>query len=110
VIKSGGFTGVAVKSGDFGKNIITNAVWNRTSFIDTHIADLVFTGTLEDCYFENSVFTRVAFQNATLRNTFFKNNKKLKRIRFIDCQADRMTYEFLKQGNADLTGVTLLTS
>ena len=109
VIKSGGFTGVAVKSDDFGKNTIADAVWNRTSFIDTQIADIVFTGILEDCYFENSEFTRVTFKNATLMNTFFKNNKKLKRIRFIDCKADRMTYEFLKQGNADLTGITLLT-
>jgi uncharacterized protein YjbI with pentapeptide repeats len=110
VIKSGGFTGVVVKSGDFEKNLIAKAVWNRTSFINTQIADIVFAGTLEDCYFENCAFTRVTFQNATLINTFFKNNKKLKRIRFIDCKADRMTYEFLKQGKADLSGITLLTT
>ncbi len=107
VIKSGGFTGVAVKSGDFEKNTIANAVWNHTSFIDTQIADIIFTDTLEDCYFENCAFTRVTFRNATLINTFFKNNN-LKRIRFIDCKADRITYEFLKQGKADLTGITLL--
>ena len=107
VIKSGGFSGVTGKSGGSEKNTISNAVWNRTSFIDTWIADIVFTGTLEDCSFENCAFTRVTFQNATLINTFFKN-KSLKRIRFIDCQADRMTFEFLKNGKADLTGVTLL--
>jgi len=108
VIKSGGFTGVVVKSGGLEKNTCANAVWNRTSFIDTQIADMVFTGTLEDCYFENCAFTRVIFRNATLVNTFFKN-KSLKRIRFINCQADRMTYEFLKNGKADLTGITMLT-
>lgn len=108
VIKSGGITGVVVKSDDFGKNTIEKAVWNRTSFIDSQIADIVFTGTLEDCYFENCSFTRVTFRNAILINTFFKNNKKLKRIRFIDCKADRITYEFLKQGNADLSGIMLL--
>ena len=107
VIKSGGFTGVALKSGGLEKNTITNAVWKRTSFIDSQLADIVFTGTLEDCYFENCAFTRVTFQNSTLINTFFKN-KSLKRIRFIDCQADRMTYEFLKNGKADLTGITLI--
>jgi len=104
------FTGVVVKSGDFGKNTIAKAVWNRTSFIDMQIADIVFAGALEDCYFENCEFTRVTFQNARLINTFFKNNKKLKRVRFIDCKADRITYEFLKQGKADLTGIKLLTS
>ncbi|NJO69234.1 MAG: helix-turn-helix domain-containing protein [Bacteroidetes bacterium] len=108
-LKSGGFTGVADKTGAVEKNIITNALWNRTSFIDTHIADVVFTGILEDCYFENCAFTRVTFRNATLVNTFFKNNRKLKRIVFINCNTDRMTYEFLKQGKADLTGITLLT-
>ena len=109
VIKSGGFTGVKIKSGSLEKNTITNVVWKHTSFIDTQIADIIFTGTLEDCYFENCTFTRVSFQNATLLHTFLKNNKNLKRIRFIDCKADRMTYEFLKQGNADLTGIDLLT-
>ncbi|GGH13140.1 helix-turn-helix domain-containing protein [Sphingobacterium alkalisoli] len=109
VIKSGGFTGVAGKSGDLERNTIVNAVWNHTSFVDTQIADITFTDTLEDCYFENCEFTRVTFQKATLINTFFKNNKKLKRTQFIDCKADRITYEFLKQGNADLTGITLLT-
>lgn len=109
VIKSGGLTGVAVKPGDPGKNTITDAVWNRTSFIDSQIADIVFTGTLSDCYFENCTFTRVTFQDVTLINTFFKNNKKLKRILFVNCKADRLTYELLKQGDADLKGITLLT-
>lgn len=103
------FTGAEFKSGAFVKNTITNAVWNRTSFVGMQIADIVFDGTLEDCYFENCVFNRVTFQNAMLINTFFKN-KSLKRIRFIDCHADRMTCEFLKNGKADLTGVMLLTS
>jgi hypothetical protein len=50
----------------------------------------------------------VTFKNATIVNTFFKG-KKLKGIQFIDCQADRITYEFLKNGKADLTGLTLST-
>jgi uncharacterized protein YjbI with pentapeptide repeats len=104
MIKSGGFSGVAGKSGNLEKNTIADAVWNRTSFVNTQIADIVFTGTFEDCYFENCVFTRVTFRNSILINTFFKN-KSLKRIRFIDCQADRMTFEFLKNGKADLTGI-----
>lgn len=108
-IKSGGFTGVGGKSGSVEKNTIVDAVWNRSTFIDTHIADIIFEGTMEDCYFENCVFTKVLFQNAIIINTFFKNNKRMKRIRFVDCKVDRITYEFLKQGKADLTGITILT-
>jgi uncharacterized protein YjbI with pentapeptide repeats len=100
------FTGAAFKSGGFQNNPLDNAVWNRTSFNAMQIADIVFDGTVEDCSFENCAFKRVTFQSATLINTFFKN-KSLKGIRFIDCQADRMTYEFLKIGKADLTGITL---
>jgi len=101
------FTGVIIKSGGFEKNTIANAIWNYTSFIGSHIADIVFTGTLQDCSFENCSFTKLTFKNATILNTFFKN-KSLRRIQFIDCQADRITYEFLKNGKANLTGITLL--
>ena len=101
------FTEVVVKSSDFSKNTMTKAVWNHTSFIATQLSNVVFEGTLEDCSFENCAFTRVTFENATLLNTFFKN-KSLKRIRFIGCHADRMTYAFLKNGKADLSGITLL--
>ena len=104
------FTGVVVKSGGLEKNTIVNVLWNRTSFANTRIADMVFVGTLKDCYFENCAFTKVTFQNATIINTFFKNNKNLKRIRFIDCQVDRITYAFLKNGGADLSGITLYPS
>lgn len=100
-------TGVIIRSGGFGKNTIVDTLWNCTSFIDSHIADVIFTGTLQDCSFENCSFTRLIFKNATIINTFFKN-KSLKKIRFIDCQADRITYEFLKNGKANLTGLTLL--
>ena len=104
------FTGVTVKSGGLEKNTMTNAVWNHTTFMDSHVADITFEGTLEDCYFENCAFTRVTFQNAKFVNTFFKNNKNLKRIKFIDCQADSITYAFLKNGKADLSGIILLNS
>ncbi len=103
------FTGVVVKLSDFEKNTIVNAAWNRTSFIGSQVTNTIFDGTLDDCYFENCDFKKVTFQNARLINTFFKN-KSLKGIRFTDCQADRMTYEFLKNGKADMTGITLITS
>ena len=102
------FTGAAFKYGGFQNNQVANAVWNRTSFNSMQIVDIVFDGILEDCSFENCVFTRVTFQNSTLINTFFKN-KSLKRIRFIECKADKLTYAFLKNGKADLNGITLLT-
>ncbi len=101
-------TGAIFKSSSCHKNTMNNAGLNRTSFISTDINDLVFEGRLEDCSFEHCAFKKVIFRNATLINTFFKN-KSLKGIRFVDCQADKMTYEFLKNGKADLTGMTLKT-
>lgn len=101
------FTEAEFKNGGFQNNIIVNSVWNHTSFIGMQILDIVFDGRLEDCYFENCAFKKITFQNATLINTFFKN-KSLKGIKFIDCQVDKITYTFLKIGNADLTGINLL--
>ncbi|SHE57299.1 Uncharacterized protein YjbI, contains pentapeptide repeats [Pedobacter caeni] len=100
------FTGIVFKSGAFLSNAIVNAVWNRSSFIGTRIEELLFEGALEDCYFENCGFKKVTFQNTRLTNTFFKNNS-LKRVSFVNCQSDRMTYEFLKGGKVDLTGITV---
>jgi len=108
-LSSADFTRVMLKSSMFTNNKTTNAVWNGTSFINTHLADIVFDGKMDDCSFEFCSFKKVTFRNATLINSFFKN-KTLKGIRFIDCKADRMTYEFLKNGKADLTGISLTIS
>jgi len=102
------FTGAVIKSCALLKNNMAGAVWNRTTFYTTQFADIVFDGTWKDCSFENCYFTRVTFQNAILTDTFFKG-KSLKRIRFIDCKADKITCAFLKNGKADMTGITLLT-
>lgn len=103
------FTRATIKSTNFGKNAMTSAVLKSTSFIASNLEDIVFDGTLEDCSFESCSFYRVTFQNSTLINTFFKNNDRMKRTKFIDCKADSLTYAFLKTGKADLSGIILLT-
>lgn len=104
------FTGAKIKACDFQKNSIENAVWHNTSFKETHIGNIVFEGTIKDCAFESCGFSGVKFQNSTLINTFFKHNHKLKKVSFIDCKADKLTYAFLKNEKADLSGITLLTA
>ena len=103
------FTGTEFKMGAFVNNKVAGATWNRTSFSGMQLTDILFDGTIEECSFENSSFSRVTFQNATFINTFFKN-RSLKKIRFIDCKADRMTYEFLKNGKAEMGGVRMITN
>lgn len=101
------FTGITFKSSTFEHNIIKEAIWNSASFNTTNISNIIFEGMIEDCSFEYCSFTKVSFKNAILKNTFFKC-KTLKHLKFIDCQTDRITYEFLKNGKADLTGIKLL--
>lgn len=103
------FTGAKIISGGFEKNTITNTFWYRTKFTDTYFGDITFEGTLEECTFENCGFKKVKFLNATLFNTFFKNNKKMKQVEFVDCKADKLTYAFLKSNLANLKGITLLS-
>jgi len=103
------FTKVFFCFSSFRKNTISNAVWNATMFKDnTQIEEVIFDGIIENCHFENCTFKGVEFRNATIINTFFKYNRKLNRVRFIDCKADHLTYAFLKNDKADLTGLTLL--
>jgi uncharacterized protein YjbI with pentapeptide repeats len=101
------FSNVIAKYCGFEKSLVINTVMNHASFVGTQLADMVFEGTIEDCSFENCAFTRVTFQNAKLINTFFKC-ESLKRIRFIDCQVDRLTYAFLMNGKANPEGITML--
>lgn len=100
------FTGTKIAGCDFEKNTLTNSLWNRCTVQDSQIAETVFDRDLEDCSFESCHFKKVSFENMTLRNCFFKNCS-LKGIRFGDCQADALTFEFLRIGKADLTGLTL---
>ncbi|WP_264524479.1 pentapeptide repeat-containing protein [Flavobacterium sp. N502536] len=101
------FTEAEFKSGVFSNNRVENAIWNHTSFTEMQFEEIIFEGTIEDCHFENCDFKKVIFQNSILTNTFFKNSN-LKRIQFTNCQTDKITYEFLKSGKADLTGITFL--
>ena len=39
----------------------------------------------------------------------FKNNRKFKRVQFINCKVDKITYAFLKSNQANLTGIILLS-
>lgn len=100
-------TGVTFASSGFEKNLVAHSTWNRTSFVETQLVDIVFNGTVQDCSFENCVCTRVTFLDATIINTFFKNIN-LKKVQFVDCRVDRITYAFLKNGKADMSGITLL--
>lgn len=102
------FSGSELKTSEFRKNNIENVTWKVVSFKQTQLTDIVFNGLIEDCSFDGCSFSKVTFKNVILKNTFFKNTN-LKRLVFIDCQADRLTMEFLKHGKADVSGITLLT-
>lgn len=102
------FTGTVFIAGGMEKGIMKDAMWKHTAFREMYLSNLEFTGIIDDCYFENCAFKKVIFRNATLLNTFFKN-KSLKGISFINCQADRMSYEFLKNGKANLSNITIIT-
>ncbi len=102
------FSGAEFINSNFENNILKNAIWKFTSLKNTGIANVIFEGTLEDCHFENCTFYNVTFENATILNTFFKYNEKFKRVQFINCSVDKITYAFLKNNQANLTGITLL--
>lgn len=101
------FSGAIFRTCGLAKSTLTAANWNKTSFIGVKLANLVFEGPIADCSFEKCTFSKVTFQQVKFTNTFFKYNN-LKRVKFIDCQADRITYELLRNGKADLSGISLI--
>lgn len=98
-------TKAVFKFDNFSHNNMSNVVLNGTSFISIAMEDITFEGNIENCHFEDCSFYAVTFQNATITNTFFKNNRKMKKVEFINCKVDKITYAFLKNNQADLTGV-----
>ncbi|MES2139260.1 MAG: pentapeptide repeat-containing protein [Bacteroidota bacterium] len=100
-------SGIGVSRSEFRNNKIENTNWQHASFKDTQFTEIIFSGLLEECSFTNCAFSKVTFKNATIKNSFFKYSD-LKRVEFIDCHADKLTYEFLKNCKANLTGITLL--
>jgi uncharacterized protein YjbI with pentapeptide repeats len=83
--------------------------WSRTAFVNTRLSNVQFSGTMDRCSFEKCSFSKVTFHKVKFLQTFFKYND-LKRVKFIDCEADRLTYELLKHGKADLAGVKVSNS
>jgi uncharacterized protein YjbI with pentapeptide repeats len=113
-----------ISSSDFAKTDLTKvlfefsgleklnlglAVLNRTAFVNTRLANVLFSGTIDRCSFEKCTFSKVTFHKAKLTQTFFKYND-LKRVKFIDCEADHLSYELLKHGKADLSGIKLVSA
>lgn len=102
------FSGAEFSGVNFESNIIKDVVWKFTSFKKTNLSNVVFEGKMEDCHFEQCGFYGVTFQDAIILNTFFKYNEKFKRVNFINCSVDKITYAFLKNNQANLSGVTII--
>jgi uncharacterized protein YjbI with pentapeptide repeats len=100
-------SGTTFSSSYISKNTFLDTLFFQTQFKSSHFYDTVLEGKLDDCSFENCSFKRVTFQNATLTNTFFKCGS-LKKIQFVNCKVDRMTYEFLRNGKAELSSVEIM--
>ncbi len=102
------FSGAELIESNFERNNITNITWKFTKFLKSNFSNMVFSGTFEDCHFEHCAFYGVQFENATLLNTFFKYNDKFKKVQFVNCKVDSITYAFLKNNQANLTDITII--
>lgn len=102
------FSGANILEVNFERNILKDVIWKFTMFKRSNLSNIVLEGTFEDCHFENCSFYEVKFQNATILNTFFKYNERFKKVQFINCKVDKITFAFLKNNQANLTGITII--
>jgi uncharacterized protein YjbI with pentapeptide repeats len=103
------FSGAELLESNLEYMVLNDVVWSFTKFLKSNLSHLTFAGTFGNCHFESCSFYNTKFENATLKNTFFKYNDKFKKVQFINCTVDNITYAFLKNNQADLSGVTLLS-
>lgn len=102
------FSGAEILEVNLENNIVEDVVWKFTKLKKTNISNITFTGTFEDCHFEHCAFYGVKFENATILNTFFKYNERFKKVQFVNCKVDSITFAFLKNNQANLTGITII--
>lgn len=102
------FSGAEILEVNFESNTINDVIWKFTMFKRTGLSHITFSGDFQDCHFEHCSFYNVKFENATILNTFFKYNSKFKKVQFINCKVDKITYAFLKNNEANLTGITII--
>lgn len=100
-------SGIAFLKSELRNNKMEDTTWKHASFDNTQFTEITFSGLLEDCSFTSCAFTRVTFKNATIKSSFFKYCD-LKRVEFIDCHTDKLTYQFLKNCKANMTGINLI--
>lgn len=103
------FSGVEILESNIEQNGMSDVNWKFTKFMKTNISNVEFTGTFEDCHFEHCSFYGVKFRDATILNTFFKYNDRFRKVEFINCKVDTITYAFLKNNHANLTGVSIIS-
>lgn len=102
------FSGAEIIETNLESNVVSNVVWKFTKFLKSNISNITFTGAFENCHFEHCSFYGVKFENATILNTFFKYNNRFKKVQFINCKVDSITYAFLKNNQANLAGITII--
>lgn len=102
------FSGTEIVESNMENCTLEKVVWKFTKFLKSNLSQITFVGTFENCHFEHCSFYGVKFENATLLNTFFKYNERFKKVEFINCQVDSITYAFLKNNQANLTGITVI--
>lgn len=103
------FSGTTFIEVNFEHNKLNGSLWKFTSFKNSNISNVVFEGNIEDCHFEHCSFYNVKFHNATLLNTFFKYNDRFKKVQFIGCKVDKLTYAFLKNNQANLENIEIIS-
>ena len=100
-------SGIEVSTSEFRNNQFENTHWQHASFRDTQFTETTFSGVLEACTFSSCAFSKTTFRNATIKNSFFKYCD-LKRVEFVDCQADQLSYAFLKNCKANVVGIAVV--
>ncbi|MDR7241511.1 pentapeptide repeat-containing protein [Priestia megaterium] len=101
-------TGVQFKWANFKQASFKDCIYDNTYFKQCNLTDIVFDEeTFNGTIFEGTSLKKASFRNATLLNVQFRGSD-LKKSDFEGAKMDKLTYNFLKSANIDLSKVTMI--
>lgn len=105
------FAGADFTKSAFSSSNLSSAVsgvkWEDAVFKASGLSNMEFDSGIAGCQFIGCRFSKITFKGVAFKNCFFKNNTGMKKVKFVDCSADKLTLAFLKSEKADTDGITL---
>lgn len=101
-------TGAQFSGSNFKGSTFKNCNYHRSFFKSSNLTGIDFDGQMfEETIFEMCTLKKASFRNTNLKKVQFRLSD-VKKVDFSGAKMDKLTYNFLKAGKADLSDVMII--